>query len=104
MNAPIATETRRPASLQGLVGRFNPSLREIRAGIWQASTSLPVVGEVSVTARSWEEARLSLWLIYKAVEMLARKQCKPPSEWTEDEWKRTLGTMFDVMSPKSRNK
>lgn len=84
--------------LDEAVQRFAPSLREIREGIWQASIWLPVVGDVSVTANSWEEAKLSLWLISEAVKAFSKNSASPLSEWTDDEWKRTLGTMADVMS------
>lgn len=102
MKAKPETAAAMPGSVQRLVGRFAPSLREIRDGVWVASIRLPVVGEVSVEANSWPEAKLSLWLTAQALEAFSRKQCKPPSEWTEDEWSRVLGTMRDVTSPNDK--
>lgn len=75
---------------------FSPSVRELRDGVWEAYERLPVVGDVSVTGRTWQEAKMALWLISEAVAIFAEKQCKPCSEWSEEEWRRTLGKMREI--------
>lgn len=76
---------------------FNPSIRQLTGG-WEAKACLPVVGWVAVNARSWQEARMSLWIIQEAVAALrlAAKQSKPPKEWSEEEWRQTLGKMREI--------
>lgn len=72
----------------------------VRDGVWEASIKMPVVGHVAVTDTSWEKARLSLWLIASAVELLQKQsqQGPQPADWTEAEWRSVLSTMNKVMT------
>ena len=85
-----------------LLGDFKPSFCNTSGNIWEATIRLPVVGDVTTTGRGWEEAKLRLWFISEAVKLLAAKQCKDPKDWTESEWRATLKTMCDVMSPNTQ--
>lgn len=83
------------------LGDFQPSIHCNSPGSWEAATRLPVVGNVAITARSWQEARLKLWLVACAVELLSKQSAedKAPSEWTDGEWRTVLKTMREAMSP-----
>jgi hypothetical protein len=83
------------------INNFKPSLRNVSGNTWEASIRLPVVGDVTTTGTGWEEAKLRLWLISEAVNLLA-KDVKDPKDWTESEWRETLKTMRDVMSPNKK--
>lgn len=84
---------------------FSPSLSQNSTGSWTASIRLPVIGECAVTGSTWGEAKMKLWLVSEAVEMLSRQSdqaTKPPSKWNEAEWRQTLETMKKIMQkPKS---
>ena len=88
-----------PVGSGAVLGDFQPSLRNTHGNTWEATISLPVVGIVTTSGNGWEEAKMRLWLVAEAVKMLADKPCADPKDWTEDQWRRTLQTMGDVMSP-----
>ena len=84
-----------------LLGDFKPSLRNTSGNTWEASTTLPVVGIVTTQGNGWPEAKMRLWLVSRAVGILAARtrELPEPKDWTEDEWRATLKTMGDVWSP-----
>lgn len=90
-----------PVGSGALLGDFRPTLRNTSGNTWEASTTLPVVGTVTVRGDGWPEAKMKLWLVCRAVEILAARTRKlpEPKDWTEAEWRSTLKTMGDVMSP-----
>lgn len=56
---------------------FHPSINCNSPGSWTAAITLPVVGNVAVTAYTWQEARLKLWLVACAVEKTMRGVMSP---------------------------
>ena len=72
---------------------FNPQLRNISGNMWEASARLQVVGDVSVVGNGWPDAKIKLWLIAVALEMLEAKSTKPPSDFTNEEWKVVMKTL-----------
>lgn len=82
---------------------FNPSLRNTNGNDWEASASAPVIGLITVYGNGWEEARLKLWLVLKAVEALSKAPCKDIKEWTDDEWRSALKAMHLVMCDQTKH-
>lgn len=104
MNAPDVTE--KPKALPAvacsdLLGDFKPSLRNTSGNTWEATTTLPVVGIVTTQGNGWQEAKMRLWLVSRAVGILVARtrELPEPKDWTESEWRETLKTMRDVWSP-----
>lgn len=86
------------------LGDFKPSIHCNSPGSWEAATRIPVIGNVAVTAYSWQEARLKLWLVACAVELLSKQsdELNQPADWTDDEWRTVLKTMRAAMSPNEK--
>ena len=86
---------------EDLLGDFKPSLRNTSGNTWEATTTLPVVGIVTTQGNGWQEAKMRLWLVSRAVGILVARtrELPEPKDWTEAEWRATLRTMGDVWSP-----
>ena len=76
---------------------FAPSLRNTSGNMWEARISLPVVGYVTTEGVGWEEAKLRLWLVSEAVNILSAKQVKAPGDWSDAEWRSTLKIMRELL-------
>ena len=77
--------------------RFAPSLCNTSGNMWEARISLPVVGYVTTEGVGWEEAKLRLWLVSEAVNILSAKQVKAPGDWSDAEWRSTLKIMRELL-------
>ena len=86
------------------MNNFKSSLYNTSGNTWTASVELPGLGKVTTEGHGWVEARLRLWLVVEAVKLLADKPCKAPRDWTESEWRATLRTMREIMSPNRKDK
>jgi len=80
---------------------FQPSIHCNSPGSWEAATRIPVIGNVAVTSRSWQEARLKLWLVVRAVELFSNQsdELDQPADWTDEEWRIALSTMRAAIRP-----
>jgi len=69
------SKTETPAAVRSSdgLGDFKPSIHCNSPGSWEAAMRIPVIGNVAVTAHSWQEARLKLWLVACAVELLSKQ-------------------------------
>jgi hypothetical protein len=87
------------------LGDFKPSLRNTSGNTWEACITLPVVGQVTTQGNGWPEAKMRLWLVSRAVGILAARtrELQEPKDWTEAEWRSTLKTMGDVWSPNDQS-
>ena len=101
MTTDIQTDSDKAVGSGDLLGDFKPSLRNTSGNTWEASTTLPVVGIVTTQGNGWLEAKMRLWLVSRAVGILAARtrELPEPKDWTEDQWRATLKTMRDVWSP-----
>jgi hypothetical protein len=98
---PIAEAAPLGIGFDDLLGDFKPSLNNVSGNIWEACITLPVVGTVTTQGNGWQEAKMRLWLVSRAVGILAERtrELQEPKGWTEAEWRSTLKTMRDVWSP-----
>ena len=78
---------------------FECGLKMLSPGGWEAQAYLPVVGSVSVTGLSWEDAKMKLWLVSEAVKAMERQAPKAPlCDWSEAELRSAFRAMRDVLS------
>ena len=94
----------KPAMGGERASEFRPVLRNVSGNIWTASLTMPVVGRVTCEGDGWSQAKLRLWMVVEAVKHAAAQTCKDPREWSDAEWRATLGTMMGVMQPNEKGK
>ena len=96
----MTTKAKTPKVKAGSVtDGFECGLKMQNPGGWEAQAYLPLVGSVTVTALSWEDAKLKLWLISEALNDMERQAPKTPiGEWSEAELRSAFRAMRDVLS------